>query len=88
MDDSTHHPEYDKGREDLAAYAAPKFVAALPPGAGPLVAMVEFKGRIIIACALGVFEYHPDTLQLGKGELEQLQFVNASEGIAVERKIA
>lgn len=86
MVDSPHHPENDKGREDLAAYAAPKFVAALPPGSGPCVAMVEFKGRIIIACALGIFEYHPDLMMLGKGELEQLQFVNAAEGIAVDRK--
>lgn len=61
-----------------------KFVAALPPNAGHCVAMLEFKGRVIIACQFGIFEYHPDVLTVGQGRLEQLMFVNAAEGIAVE----
>ncbi len=60
-----------------------KRLAAFPPGAGHCVSMIEYRGRVIIACQFGVFEYHPDTREAGAGVLEQLMFVNAEEGMVV-----
>lgn len=60
------------------------FLARLPPNAGTCVGMVEHKGRIIIACQFGIFEYHPDEAAVSGGRLEQIMFVNPSDGTAIE----
>jgi hypothetical protein len=54
----------------------------LPEGAGAVVSMIDYKGRVILACQFAVFIVHPAT-ETEELYLEQILYVSPSEGMAV-----